>query len=127
MRRIGQELGYVSQRECCESWLRVVCVWYDWHGKIKVAIEVETAGGWKKDILSTWELEPQLSVIATFQKTDSVPQALLDFSLMKSIPHKLLYLNMTTKNAYLFEKQEIVKKYSLKKEEGKESLTFEEV
>jgi hypothetical protein len=58
---------------------------------------------------------------------DETPQSLLDFSLMKSIPHKLLYLNMTTKNAYLFEKQEIVKKYSLKKEEGKESLTFEEV
>lgn len=125
--KIGQELGYVPQREHGKSGLRVDCVWYDRQGKIKVAIEVETAGGWKKDILSTWELEPQLSVIATFQKTDSVPQALLDFSLMKSIPHKLLYLNMTTKNAYLFEKQEIVKKYSLKKEEGKESLTFEEV
>lgn len=125
--KIGQDLGYVPQREHGKSGLRVDCVWYDRQGKIKVAIEVETAGGWKKDILSTWELEPQLSVIATFQKTDSVPQSLLDFSLMKSIPHKLLYLNMTTKNAYLFEKQEIVKKYFLKKEEGKESLTFEEV
>jgi hypothetical protein len=125
--KIGQELGYVPQREHGKSGLRVDCVWYDRQGKIKVAIEVETAGGWKKDILSTWELEPQLSVIATFQKTDSVPQSLMDFSLMKSIPHKLLYLNMTTKNAYLFEKQEIVKKYALKKEEGKESSTFEEV
>jgi len=125
--KIGQELGYVPQREHGKSGLRVDCVWYDRQGKINVAIEVETAGGWKKDILSTWELEPQLAVIATFQKTDSVPQSLLDFSLMKSIPHKLLYLNMTTKNAYLFEKQKIVKKYSLRKEEGKESLAFEEI
>jgi hypothetical protein len=125
--KIGQELGYVPQREHGKSGLRVDCVWYDRQGKIKVAIEVETTGGWKKDILSTWELEPQVSVIATFQKTDSVPQALMDFSLMKSIPHKLIFLNMTTNNAYLFEKQDIVKKYSLKKEGCKDSLTFEEV
>lgn len=124
---IGQELGYVPQREHGKSGLRVDCVWYDRQGKIKAAIEVETAGGWKKDILSTWELEPLLSVIATFRKTDSVSRSLTNFSLMKSIPHRLLYVNMTTKSAYLFEKQEIVKKYSLEKEEGKESLTFEEV
>lgn len=125
--KIGQELGYVPQREHSKSGLRVDCVWFDRQGKIQVAIEVETAGGWKKDILSTWELEPQLSVVATFQKTDSVPQSLMDFSLMKSIPHRLLYINMTTMNAYLFEKQEIVKKYSLEKKEAKDSLTLEEV
>lgn len=66
-------------------------------------------------------------MIATFQKTDSVPQSLLDFSLMKSIPHKLLYVNMTTRNAYLLEKQEIVKKYPLKGDESEDSLSFEEV
>lgn len=125
--KVGQELGYVPEREHAKSGLRVDCVWYDRQGEIKVAIEVETRGGWKKDILSTWELEPELSIIATFQKTDSVPQSLMDFSLMKSIPHKLLYINMATKNAYLFEKQEIVKKYSLKKDESKEPLAFEEI
>lgn len=125
--KIGQELGFVPQREHGKTGLRVDCVWYDRQARIRVAIEVETGSGWKKDIISTWELEPQLSVIATFQKTDSVPKALINFSLMKSIPHKLLYINMTTKNAYLFEKQEIVKKYSLRKKDGKQSLDFDEV
>jgi len=124
--KVGQELGYIPQRELGKSGLRVDCVWHDREGETIVAIEVETRGGWKKDILSTWELEPQLSVIATSQKTDSVPQALMDFSLMKSIPHKLLYINMMTKNAYLFEKQNIVRKYSLKREEAEESLSIEE-
>lgn len=107
--------------------MRVDCVWYDRQGKIRVAIEVETRGGWKKDILSTWELEHQLSIITTYQKTDSVPKALMDFALMKSIPHKLLYINMETKNAYLFKKQEILRKYSLQKEERKERFSLKEV
>lgn len=125
--RIGQELGYVPEREYGKRGLRVDCVWYDRQGNIRVAIEVETRGGWKKDILSTWELEPQLSVVTTYQKTDSVPKALMDFALMKVIPHKLLYINMETKNAYLFEKQEILRKYSLQKEERKKHFSLEEV
>jgi len=122
--RLGQELGYVPQREFSKHGLRVDCVWYDRQGKIRVAIEVETRGGWKKDIVSTWELEPQLSIITTYQKTDSVPKALIRFALMRSIPHKLLYINMETKNAYLFDKQEILRRYSLKKkgEEGRFAL-----
>lgn len=124
--KIGQELGYVPQREYSKRGLRVDCVWYNRQGKIGVAIEVETKGGWKKDILSTWEVEPQLSIITTHQKTDSVPKALMDFALMKSIPHKLLYINMETKNAYLFGKQRILRRYSLKKEE-KGDLTLTEV
>jgi len=125
--KIGQELGYVPQREYGKSGLRVDCVWYDREGKIRVAIEVETRGGWKKDILSTWELEPQLSIITTQQKTDSVPKALMDFALMKSIPHKLLYINMGTKSAYLFDKQDLLRKYSLEKEEREERFTLKEV
>lgn len=125
--KIGQELGYVPQREYGKSGLRVDCVWHDRKGRIRVAIEVETRGGWKKDILSIWELEPKLSIITTQQKTDSVPKALMDFALMKSIPHKLLYINMGTKNAYLFEKQDLLRKYSLEKDEKEEHLTLREV
>ena len=125
--KIGRELGYVPQREYGRRGLRVDCVWYDRQGNIRVAIEVETRGGWKKDILSTWELEPQLSIITTHQKTDSVPKALMDFALMKSIPHRLLYINMETKNAYLFEKQETLKKYSLQKEKKEDRFSLTEV
>jgi len=124
---LGQELGYVPQQEYSKHGLRVDCVWFDRHGKIRVAIEVETRGGWKKDIVSTWELEPQLSIITTYQKTDSVPKALMDFALMRSIPHKLLYINMETKNAYLFNKQEILRRYSLKKKGEEERFALKKV
>lgn len=125
--KLGQELGYVPQREYSKHGLRVDCVWYDRQGKIRIAIEVETRGGWKKDIVSTWELEPQLSIITTYQKTDSVPKALMDFALMRSIPHKLLYINMETKNAYLFNKQEILRRYSLKKKGEEERFALKKV
>lgn len=125
--KLGQELGYVPQQEYSKHGLRVDCVWYDKQGKIRVAIEVETRGGWKKDIVSTWELEPQLSIITTYQKTDSVPRALMDFALMRSIPHKLFYINMETKNAYLFNKQEILRRYSLKKEGEEERFALKNV
>jgi len=111
--KIGQELGYVTEREHSKKGVRVDCVWYDREGKSIVAIEVETRGGWKKDIISTWELEPNLAVIVTYQKTDAVPKALMDFALMKNMPHKLLYINMETKNGFLFDKQQILKKYNL--------------
>ena len=124
--RIGQELGYVSEKEHGKKGVRVDCVWYDRDGRIKVAIEVETrGGGWKKDIISTWELEPELAIIVTYQKTDSVPKALMNFALMKSLPHKLLYINMETKNAFLFEKQQILKKYSLRPEREEEVTIME--
>lgn len=125
--KIGQELGYIPEKEHSKKGVRVDCVWHDREGKIKVAIEVETRGGWKKDILSTWELEPELSIIVTYQKTDSVPKALMDFALMKSLPHKLLYINMGTKNGFLFEKQQILKKYSLKLKEKKEKFAIKEI
>lgn len=125
--KIGQELGYIPQREYSKKGIRIDNVWYDREGEIKVAIEVETTSGWKKDIISTWELEPDLSVIASFQKTDSVPNALMEFTLMKYLPHKLLYINMKTKNAFLFEKQQILGKYSLEQKEKTLSFKIKEI
>ena len=65
---IGQELGYVPEKEHCRKGVRVDCVWHDREGMIKAAIEVETRGGWKKDIISSCELEPESSIIVTHQK-----------------------------------------------------------
>lgn len=124
---IGRELGYVPKREYGKRGIRVDCVWYDREGKIRVAIEVETKGGWKKDIISTWELEPDLSIIVTYQKTESVSKALLDFTLMKYLPHRLLYINMETKNAFLFEKQQILRKYSLEQKEKAEPFKIKDI
>jgi len=124
--KIGQELGYIPKKEHSRKGVRVDCIWYDRNGKIKVAIEVETRGGWKKDIISTWELEPELSIIVTYQKTDSVPEALMNFALMKSLPHKLFYINMETKNGFIFEKEQIINKYSMEPEE-KEKFKVREI
>ncbi len=113
LEQIGQELGYIPEREHGGKGARIDCVWFDREGRIGVAIEVETKGGWKKDIISTWELEPELAVVVTYQKTDSIPATLVEFSLMKYLPHRLLYVNMERKSAYLFDKQQIVGRYSL--------------
>ena len=127
LEKISQELGYVPQREYGKKGIRVDGVWYDRDGQIKVAIEVETKSGWKKDIISTWELEPELSVIVAFQKTEAVPNALIGFTLMKYLPHRLLYINMETKNAFLFEKQQILRKYSLGQKEKTEQFKIREL
>lgn len=40
---------------------------------------------------------------------------------------RLFYINMGTKNAFLFEKQKILRKYSLEVEEEREKFTIEEI
>ncbi len=125
--KIGQELGFVAEKEHAKTGLIVDCVWFDREGKIQVAVEVEATGNAKKDIMTTWELEPKLAIIACLQKTDSFAQSLTSFTLMKSLPHKLLFINPITQSAYLFEKQDILKQYMIKKGENKESMSFEEV
>jgi len=117
---IGQDLGYVPQLEYNKSGVRIDCVWFNREGNIQVALEVETSSTWKKDIISTWEVEPKLAVIVGHVKTDKVASNLMSLSLMKSIPHLVLYINKNTEHAFLFDKQEIVKHYALKqKEENK--------
>jgi len=74
---IGGELGYVPQKEYGKSGVRIDCVWFDREGKIQVASEVETTATWKKDLISTWEVEPKLAIIVGFPKTDKVAQNLM--------------------------------------------------
>ena len=44
-------------------------------------------GQWKKDIVSTWELELELAIIVTYHKTDQVAETLSKNVLMKYLPH----------------------------------------
>jgi len=113
---IGGELGYVPQKEYGKSGVRIDCVWFDREGKIQVASEVETTATWKKDLISTWEVEPKLAIIVGFPKTDKVAQNLMQAILMKYTPHYVLYINKQTDHAFLFDKQKIVKYYNLEKE-----------
>ena len=106
--RIGNELGFVTQTEYSSKGLRVDCVWIDRKGTVYGAIEVETSGGIKKGIVSTWELEPQLAIILSRTKTDKSILNLTEYALLKVIPHPLIIINAETKMLYYFERQEII-------------------
>ncbi len=124
--KIGQDLGYVPKREVTEKGTRVDLIWYDRQGSSRVSIEVETSGTWKKDLISTWETEPDLAVILAHYKTDKVIKNILQFVLLKTMPHKLLFINNTTQNAFLIEKNSILKRYNLfEKIEVSKSDVFE--
>lgn len=115
---IGEELGFVPQLEYNKgSGVRIDCVWFDRNGNIQVALEVETSSTWKKDLISTWEVEPKLAIIVGHAKSDKVATNLMKVSLMKSIPHLVLYVNKLTEQAFLFDKQTMVKHYTLRQEE----------
>lgn len=115
---IGEELGFVPQLEYNKgSGVRIDCVWFDRDGNIQVALEVETSSTWKKDLISTWEVEPKLAVIVGHAKSDKVATNLMKTSLMKSVPHLVLYINKPTEHAFLFDKQEMIKHYTIKQEE----------
>lgn len=124
--KIGEELGFLPQKEYGKKGSIVDCVWYDRGGNPHTVIEVETTGGWKKDLVSTWELEPELAVIITHYKTDKIVEYLIQYALLKVIPHKLLYINMTTKKGYLFNKQQLLHIYSIRTMEEQE-FTLKEV
>ena len=122
---IGQDLGYIHEKEHVKAGVRIDCVWFDRKGVIQVAIEVETSSTWKKDLISTWEVDPKLAILIGSAKSDKVSENLIKSSLMKTIPHYVLYINKTTDHAFLFEKQRILKFYDCKKivdEEGSSTL-----
>lgn len=103
---IGREMGFVPQDEYTAKGSRVDCVWFNREGHVYGAIEVEFSGGIKKDIVSTWELEPKLAIILNQTKTDRPILNLLDYEVMKSIPHPLIAINTGTKTLYYFERQQ---------------------
>ena len=114
-------MGYVSKTEFSQPGVRIDLVWYDREGNIQVACEVETSSTWKKDLISTWEVEPRLAIIVGFAKTDRVAKNLMSITLMKYVPHPVLYINKISDNAFLFEKNSIIKSYKLLSEDSRKS------
>ncbi len=104
LEKIGHELGYVPQREVANKGSRVDLVWIDRNGAIFSALEVETSSQWKKDVVTTWEMEPKLAVILTHQKTEKPIKDIIQYTLLKDMPHKLLFINNISKKAYLVER-----------------------
>ena len=125
LEKIGKELGFIPQREFKSKGSRVDLVWLDRKGEIFSAIEVETSSQWKKDVVTTWETEPELAVILAHSKSEKGVKDILQYVLLKDMPHKLLFINNTTKKAYLIEKQKILKFYDIEKREEAESEVFE--
>jgi len=125
LEKIGKELGFIPQREVKSKGSRVDLVWLDRNGEIFSAIEVETSAQWKKDLVTTWESEPELAVILAHSKSEKGVKDILQYVLLKDMPHKLLFINNTTKKAYLIEKQKILKFYDIEKREEAESEVFE--
>ncbi|MFX0170312.1 MAG: hypothetical protein ACFE9L_00170 [Candidatus Hodarchaeota archaeon] len=112
--KIGEELGFITQIEKEALASRVDVAWSDGKGSYPVAIEIETSSGWKKDILSTWELQPKLAIIVCHYKTDKGIKDLISYPILLHLPHKLLYINNSSGKVYLLDKQDIVAKFDLK-------------
>ncbi len=107
MARIGQDLGFVHELEYPNKRTRIDCVWLDREGGVYAAIEVETKPAFKKDIVSTWEVEPQLAIVLSHARNDDGIMFLSEYVLMKSIPHPFLAVNTQTKRLYFFRGQEL--------------------
>ncbi len=125
LEKIGRSLGYIPQKEVSSKGNRVDLIWHDRDGNVFCALEVETKGNWKKDIISTWEVEPKLSVILTNAKSEKPIKELMKYVLLRDMPHKLLFLNNTTKLGYLLEKQKILRFYDIAKRKEIASKVFE--
>ncbi len=117
-RKIGEELGFISQAEMSQKGARVDVVWLNRNGKVEVAIEVETSAQWKKDIVTTWETSPTLAVVLAHYKTDKGTEDITQYNLLKYMPHKLLFISYLQKKAYLIEKGSIIKAYEIKSAEN---------
>jgi len=117
-RRIGKELGFITQAEMSQKGTRVDVVWLKRDGKVDVAIEVETSPQWKKDIVATWETAPKLAVVLTHYKTDKAAEDIIQYNLLKYMPHRLLFVSYHQKKAYLIEKGDIIISYDVKSAGG---------
>jgi len=113
--QIGEEEGYVVEEEHTVSGLTVDAVWFKRDGgEAKLTAEVETTGGWKKDILSMWETEPDIALlITTNHKTDKVAKDLARFSVIEYAPYSLIYANLNTRNVFAFEDGQVLGRFEL--------------
>jgi hypothetical protein len=118
LQRIGEELGFATQTEFEKKGSRVDLVWLNHNGDVYVAIEVETSAQWKKDLITTWEVEPKLAVIVTNYKTEKTIDDILQYNLLRYMPHKLLLINYLLKKAYLIELQQLMKYYDMTKKQS---------
>jgi len=125
LEKIGHELGYIPQREVSNKGTRVDLIWLDRNGTIFSALEIETGSQWKKDVITTWETEPKLAVILAHYKSEKGIKDIIQYTLLKNMPHKLLFINNTSKKAYLIENQDILKYYDIEKKDEIEPEVFE--
>jgi hypothetical protein len=112
-RRIGEELGFITEAEMSQKGARVDIVWLGRDGNVEVAIEVETSAQWKKDIVTTWETSPKLAVVLAHYKTDKGTEDITQYNLLQHMPHNLLFISYLQKRAYLIEKGDIIRAFDM--------------
>jgi hypothetical protein len=132
MKELGQDIGYFPDEEIGISGLRADVAWRKReNGNVVMCGEIETSGGWKKDLLSTWETQPELAVlITTSHKTNKVAKDLAKLYVMDEMPHQFLYLNFKTGDAFLFDGNDPLAKYQVGEdihEEAEKSFSIEEI
>lgn len=125
LEKIGHELGYVPQREVKNKGSRVDLIWLDRNGTVFSALEIETGSEWKKDLITTWETEPKLAVILAHSKSEKGIKNIIQYTLLKDMPHKLLFINNTSKKAYLIGDKNVLKYYDIEKKEEIEPVVYE--
>jgi hypothetical protein len=91
---MGRELGYYPLREYAMSYIRVDCVWLSPSGEVFAALEVETSGDIKKDIVSIWQTQPKLGIILGQMRSESVLLKYCQSEAIKNAPFPIMLVAM---------------------------------
>ncbi len=89
MSLVGKDLGYIPVREYSMRFVRLDCAWLSPSGEVFAAIEVETGGDIKKDIVSIWEAKPKLGIILCGKKSKGLSD-LCGTEALKSLPFPII-------------------------------------
>lgn len=89
---VGKDLGYISVREYPMGFMgfvRLDCAWLSPSGEVFAAVEVETGGDIKKDIVSIWEAKPNVGIIVSGKKSKGLSD-LCGTEALKSLPFPII-------------------------------------
>jgi len=113
---MGRELGYYPLREYTMSYIRVDCVWLSPSGEVLAALEVETSGDIKKDIVSIWQTQPKLGIILGQMRSESVLLKYCQSEAIKNAPFPMMLVAMDICELVVVEKGVVLCRLPLAKE-----------
>jgi hypothetical protein len=113
---MARELGYYPLREYAMSYIRVDCVWLSPSGEVFAALEVETRGDIKKDIVSIWQTQPKLGIILGQMRSESVLLKYCQSEAIKNAPFPMMLVAMDICELVVVEKGIVLFRLPLAKE-----------